>query len=44
MKADSGCEPKQFLVDGGMTRSDILLQLQANLLGADVAKPAMKEV
>jgi len=44
MKADSGCEPKQFLVDGGMTRSDILLQLQANLLGTDVAKPAMKEI
>jgi len=44
MKADSGCEPKQFLVDGGMTRSDILLQLQANLLGTEVAKPAMKEI
>ena len=44
MKADSGYEPKQFLVDGGMTRSDVLLQLQANLLGTEVAKPAMKEV
>jgi len=44
MVADSGCEPKQFLVDGGMTGSPLLLQLQANLLGCDVAKPAMKEV
>ena len=44
MKEDSGSEPKQFLVDGGMTQSDILLQLQANLLGTDVAKPAIKEV
>jgi len=44
MVADSGCEPKQFLVDGGMTGSPLLLQLQANLLGCEVAKPAMKEV
>jgi len=44
MKEDSGSEPKQFLVDGGMTQSDILLQLQANLLGTDVAKPAIKEI
>lgn len=44
MVADSGCEPKQFLVDGGMTGSPLLLQLQANLLGCSVAKPAMKEV
>jgi len=44
MVADSGFEPKQFLVDGGMTQSPLLLQLQANLLGCDVAKPAMKEV
>ena len=28
----------------GMTGSPLLLQLQANLLGCDVAKPAMKEV
>jgi len=44
MKADSGCEPSELLVDGGMTRSDILLQLQANLMGVKVAKPAMKEI
>jgi len=44
MVADSGCQPKQFLVDGGMTASPLLLQLQSNLLGCDVAKPAFKEV
>jgi len=44
MQADSGTEPVQFLVDGGMTQSSVLLQLQANLLGSQVAKPAMKEV
>lgn len=44
MIKDSGSEPKMFLVDGGMTQSDLLLQLQSNLLGADVHKPAMKEV
>lgn len=44
MQADSGTDPVQFLVDGGMTQSPILLQLQANLLGSEVAKPAMKEV
>ena len=44
MKEDSGCNPHQLLVDGGMTDSDLLLQLQANLLGAEVARPSMKEV
>jgi len=44
MVADSGTEPQQFLVDGGMTQASLLLQLQANLLGTTVVKPAMKEV
>jgi len=44
MVADSGQQPKQFLVDGGMTQSPLLLQLQANLLGCEVTKPGMKEV
>jgi len=44
MQADSGTEPVQFLVDGGMTQSSLVLQLQANLLGSKVVKPAMKEV
>ena len=44
MRKDSGSEPKKFLVDGGMTQSDVLLQLQSNLLGVEVHKPAIKEV
>lgn len=44
MKADSGSEPKKILVDGGMTQSSILLQLQSNLLGIEVHKPAIKEI
>lgn len=44
MKADSNTEPNKLLVDGGMTQSDVLLQLQANLLGVEVHKPSIKEV
>ena len=44
MKADSGSEPSKILVDGGMTQSSLLLQLQSNLLGIEVHKPAIKEV
>merc|ERR1719147_79963 len=44
MVADAGQQPKQFLVDGGMTKSPLLLQLQANLLGCEVMKPCIEEV
>ena len=44
MKADSGSEPSKILVDGGMTQSSLLLQLQSNLLGIEVHKPSIKEV
>lgn len=44
MKADSNTEPNKLLVDGGMTQSDVLLQLQANLLGVEVHKPSIKEI
>ena len=44
MKADCGAPPSRLLVDGGMTQSELLLQLQANLLGVDVHKPDIKEV
>ena len=44
MKADSQTEPKKLLVDGGMTQSDLLLQMQSNLLGVEVHKPTIKEV
>ena len=44
MKADCGAPPSRLLVDGGMTQSELLLQLQANLLGVAVHKPDIKEV
>ena len=44
MKADCGAPPSRLLVDGGMTQSELLLQLQSNLLGVEVHKPSIKEV
>jgi len=44
MEKDSGCSPKSILVDGGMTASEVLLQLQANILGVRVDKPNFTEV
>jgi len=44
MKADSKSDPTHLLVDGGMTASKVLLQLQANLLGIKVDKPSFSEV
>jgi len=44
MKADSGSEPSKILVDGGMTQSSVLLQMQSNLLGIEVHKPRIKEI
>ena len=44
MTVDSGCDPHQFLVEGGMTGSDVFMQLQANLLGVEVVRPGMNEV
>ncbi|XP_023344174.1 glycerol kinase isoform X2 [Eurytemora carolleeae] len=44
MKMDSKSSPSSILVDGGMTASQILLQLQSNILGIDVQKPSFSEV
>lgn len=44
MKKDSGSNPTQILVDGGMTVSEVLLQLQANILAIEVARPSMTEI
>ena len=44
MRADTDTTPSRILVDGGMTQSDLLLQLQSNLLGVEVHKPSIKEV
>ncbi|RSZ64726.1 glycerol kinase [Corynebacterium hylobatis] len=39
MAADSGIRPTSLRVDGGMTANDLLMQLQADLLGAEVVRP-----
>jgi len=43
MKADSKTELKHLKVDGGMTNSDLTMQLQADLGGFDVVRPEMRE-
>eukprot|EP01112_Ceratiomyxa_fruticulosa_P019064 TRINITY_DN6180_c0_g2_i1.p1 TRINITY_DN6180_c0_g2~~TRINITY_DN6180_c0_g2_i1.p1 ORF type:complete len:157 (-),score=27.73 TRINITY_DN6180_c0_g2_i1:74-544(-) len=39
MKEDSGVALKLLKVDGGMTRNNLLLQIQADILGITVARP-----
>jgi len=41
--ADSGVALAQLTVDGGVARSDVLLQLQADLLGIPVTRPSDTE-
>lgn len=43
MDADSGKDLKLLKVDGGMTASEVAMQLQADLLGIDVERPKMRE-
>ncbi len=43
MRADSGLAIRELRVDGGMTANDALLQMQADLLGATVIRPAVTE-
>ena len=46
MEAKTGVRPKPLLelrVDGGMTKSDIIVQLQADLLGIPAVRPEMRE-
>jgi glycerol kinase len=38
MNKDSGIPLTTLLVDGGMTVNDLLMQLQADLLGIDVGE------
>jgi glycerol kinase len=42
MAAD-GAPVRELRVDGGMTRNDLLMQMQANLLGVPVVRPQMSE-
>jgi len=44
MKEDSKSELTSLLVDGGMTASEVLLEIQANILGVEVLKPNFVEV
>lgn len=48
MKKDIGADEiesglKSLKVDGGMTGSDCTMQLQADILGMKVERPAMRE-
>ncbi|MCC6858480.1 MAG: glycerol kinase GlpK [Bryobacterales bacterium] len=43
MRDDSGIELKELRVDGGASRNDLLMQFQADLLGAPVVRPAITE-
>ncbi len=40
MQKDSGIRLEELRVDGGACRSDVLMQMQADLLGAPVVRPA----
>jgi glycerol kinase len=44
LRADSGLELAGLRVDGGASRNDFLMQLQADLLGARVERPSLLEV
>jgi glycerol kinase len=43
MRADAGQAVKELRVDGGASRSDLLMQIQADLLGVPVVRPAVTE-
>ena len=43
MESDSGISLKQVRVDGGAAASDLLMQIQANLLDVEVCRPTMLE-
>jgi len=43
MRADSGLPIKEMRVDGGMAANNVLLQLQADIAGVRVVRPAVTE-
>jgi glycerol kinase len=43
MEADSGIELSTLKVDGGMTRNNFLMQLQADILNTPVVRPTVSE-
>ncbi len=44
MEADSGTRARSLRADGGATRSDFLMQLQADILGIPVERPVITEM
>jgi glycerol kinase len=44
LRADSGLALSSLRVDGGASRNDFLMQLQADVLGTPVERPALLEV
>jgi glycerol kinase len=43
MLKDSGIEPTELRVDGGASANDLLMQIQANLIGFQVVRPVITE-
>lgn len=43
MNEDCGSPLHSLKVDGGMTKNELLLQIQADLIGIDVMKPDVQE-
>ncbi|HEY6147725.1 MAG TPA: FGGY-family carbohydrate kinase, partial [Thermoanaerobaculia bacterium] len=43
MESDSGLVPRALKVDGGATVNDFLMQLQADIAGVPVVRPAVRE-
>ncbi|KAK9464902.1 hypothetical protein V1512DRAFT_242957 [Lipomyces arxii] len=43
MQKDSGYELKELKVDGGMSNSDVCMQIQADIIGIDVVRPQYRE-
>ncbi|GGM65960.1 glycerol kinase [Halarchaeum rubridurum] len=43
MEADSGVETTSLRVDGGAVKNDFLCQLQADILGTEIARPVVDE-
>jgi glycerol kinase len=43
MEADSGIPIRELRVDGGATANNLLMQFQADILGANVVRPKITE-
>ncbi|KAI9788368.1 MAG: Glycerol kinase [Peltula sp. TS41687] len=43
MEKDSGYKMRQLAVDGGMSNSDLCMQIQSDIIGLPVERPAMRE-